>query len=162
MRYLFRDSRVANAAFNSFRATAGRLGLSPRAERVIGITLSTTAILVIGCGTYLGALSTSMCITLVLASLCSLLTRSHRHLAPYGLALALALGLSGCSPDARPDDRAGSALAGSATTQGDLRTSIREATRYRDPREGLNPKGINLLDGEAQDTNGKDANHEAH
>jgi len=75
---------------------------------------------------------------------------------------ALASGLSGCTPDRRPVHEAVSEFPGPAATPEALRASIREATRYRDPREGLNAKGIKVLDGEVHATDYRGASHEGH
>lgn len=160
MRYLSRDLSVVDAAFNVIRYAADRRCLSPRAERGVGITLCVVGILLIGCGTYLDALTTSVSIMLVLTSLCSFLTRSHRHLAPFCLALALALGLSGCSSNAQSANKSDQASSRPAASGGDVQRSIREATRYHDPREGLKPKRIDMLSGETKAKDNKDISHE--
>ncbi|MDI9239448.1 hypothetical protein QLQ15_11090 [Lysobacter sp. LF1] len=160
MRYLSRDFSVVDAAFHVARNAADRRGLPPRAERGVGITLCVVGILLISCGTYFSVLTTSVIIMLVLTSLCSFLTRSHRHLAPFCLALSVALGLSGCSSDPQSANKADLASPRPAASGVDVHGSIREATRYHDPREGLKPKGIDILNGEAKAKDNKDISDE--
>jgi len=161
MRYLSRDFSVVDAAFNFVRSAASQGGLPPRAERGVGIALSVTGILLISCGTYFGLLTTSVSIMLALSSLGAFLTRSHRHLAPFCLVLAVVLGLPGCSSDGPSPNRTDLASPRPATLRGDVQGSIREATRYHDPREGLKLKGIGILSGEVKAEDEKDATHEA-
>ena len=106
-------------------------------------------------------LTTSVSIMLVLASLCSFLTRPHRHLAPFCLALAVALALSGCTSDPQSANKVRQASPRPAASGVDAHASIREATRYHDPRERLKPKGIDILNGETKAKDNKDISHEA-
>ena len=81
---------------------------------------------------------------------------------PNPLAVASLLATSGCSKETTMPDPTRTTLASEqqAKSPEELRASIREATKYRDPREGLKPKGIDMLSGEVKSKGDKDATDE--
>jgi hypothetical protein len=79
-----------------------------------------------------------------------------------GLVVASLLATSGCSQETMPEPpRATPASEQQAKSPDELQASIREATKYRDPREGLKPQGIDILSGEVKAKDDKDATNEA-
>jgi len=123
---------IIDAEFRVIRPAA-LLGRSAHADRLIGGMLAVAAMLSIGLGTYYGAFMQGFLVAVLLASCCALRTTTHRHLALVGLALAAALGLSACTPASTAPEASAPAA---APTKAEVQDSIREATRYRDPRQG--------------------------
>lgn len=136
MRIINRDHDVIDAEFRVIYPAPH--GLTPEAEFAIAMLLGVACMLSIGIGTYLGVPISGMTAAVLLASFASLLTTTHRHLAPVGFAITVALGLSACSPT--PSVQAVSTPKDKAA----IDTSIREASHYRDPREGWSPKPMPL------------------
>lgn len=96
---------------------------------------------------------------IVAALLCSagcLISSEWKRLGIAGLLVASLLATAGCGKS-EPSSRATSAQLSGEMSASD--TSIREATRYRDPRLGYTPKRIDLIKGEATGGGNKDAIH---
>ncbi len=83
----------------------------------------------------------------------------------YGLLGLVVMGLlsiNGCSQErAAPEPQRAVLASEMGKTPKEVKASIREATKYRDPREGMKPKGIDILSGEVKAKDSKDASHEA-
>ncbi|MCL1574860.1 hypothetical protein M3O56_18725, partial [Xanthomonas nasturtii] len=75
----------------------------------------------------------------ILAGVACLLTESHKRLGVIAMILAALLMSSGCSKAPEPPQ---AAQEHPVRTQEEVNASIREATRYRDPRAGFKPKPI--------------------
>lgn len=150
MRTTHRDSDVIDVAF---RVIEPARRASTQSDFPLAVLLSLACMLSIGGGTYLGAPVTGMGVAVLLCSLATLTTPSHKHLAPVGFAIALAIGLSACTP-APPPAAAGKDKAA-------IDASIRAATRYEDPRKGWTPRPMTLPGREQPSEQPKEAGHES-
>ncbi|PPU05234.1 hypothetical protein XacyCFBP2565_21980, partial [Xanthomonas arboricola pv. corylina] len=74
---------------------------------------------------------------LLLVGIAAMLTEQHKPIGLASLALAVLLATTGCSkaPEPLSPDH-------TEKTQAEVQASIREATKYRDPRAGFKPKPI--------------------
>lgn len=92
----------------------------------------------------LGLMNGAFIVATLLSSAACLVSSEWKRYAVVGLLVAALLCTSGCT-DARPTDVTSSERIDASTGPS---ASIREATRYQDPRLGHLPKKIDLLRGE--------------
>lgn len=92
-----------------------------------------------------GLMTESFIVATLLSSAGCLVSSEWKRYAVAGALIATLLATSGCT-DPRPTSSSSSTQ--TAAQAEDASTSIREATRYRDPRLGHQPKGIDLLSGQ--------------
>ena len=92
----------------------------------------------------LGLMTEAFIVATLLSSAGCLVSSEWKRYAAVGLLIAALLGTSGCT-EARPTDLTSSQR--NAAPAGASSASIREATRYQDPRLGHRPKKIDILRG---------------
>lgn len=93
----------------------------------------------------LGLMTEAFIVATLLSSVGCLVSSEWKRYAVAGALIAALLATSGCT-DPRPTSSTSSPQ--TAAQADDTSASIREATRYRDPRLGHRPKGIDLLSGQ--------------
>ena len=150
MKTTHRDSDVIDVAFCVIEPA---LRASTQSGFPLAGLLTLACMLSIGGGVYLSVPVTGMGVAILLCSFATLTTPSHKHLAPVGFAVALAIGLSACTPAPPP------AAAGKDKAATDA--SIRAAMRYEDPRKGWTPKPMTLPRREQPSEQPKEAGHES-
>lgn len=109
----------------------------PRTQERIGYVVAAGAGVVAVAGIFAGHMLAGFVVALALCGLAAMLTEDHRTKGLACFAMAIVLATSGCSQAPAPlaADHAQPAAA-------EVQESIREATRYRDPREGFTPKPL--------------------
>ncbi|CAD2265252.1 hypothetical protein X12_004525 (plasmid) [Xanthomonas arboricola] len=118
------------------RLDAWRLQL-PRLQDRLGYVLAAVAAVAIVAGVLTGHMVAGFVAGLALVGVAAMLTEEHKAKGLGALAMAVVLATSGCSKE--PEDLA---PAHTEKTQAEVQDSIRQATRYRDPREGFKPKPL--------------------
>ncbi|WP_407549682.1 hypothetical protein [Xanthomonas euvesicatoria] len=118
------------------RLDAWRLQLPRRQDR-IGYVLAAVAGLAVVAGVLTGHMVGGFTAGLVLAGIAAMLTEQHKPIGLASLGLALMLATTGCSKEPAPLSESQP-----VKTEAEVQASIREATKYRDPRAGFKPKPI--------------------
>ncbi|MDG2517373.1 hypothetical protein [Lysobacter soli] len=114
-------------------------------------------------GLLLGFIHFAFLAAVLIVTVGCLVSTEWQRYGVLGLVVASLLATSGCSQETTPEPpRATLASEQQAKSPEEVQASIREATKYRDPREGVMPKGIDILSGEVKAKDDKDATHEAH
>ncbi|KLA49990.1 hypothetical protein [Xanthomonas euvesicatoria] len=126
------------------RLDAWKIQLPSTQERIGFVLAAIAGAAVIG-GVLTGHLFGGFIAGLMLVGIAAMLTEQHKPLGLASLGLAVMLATTGCSKDPAP-------LAADHTekSQDEVQASIREATKYHDPRAGFKPKPI-VVGGAAQE-----------
>jgi len=77
-----------------------------------------------------------------------------------GLVLAVLLATAGCRPLGTSDSASAAWATEKTKAPKEVQASIREATKYRDPRQSLTVKGIDVLNGGVATNSAKELKHE--
>jgi len=113
-------------------------------------------------GVLLGFIHFAFLVAVLIVTIGCLVSTEWQRYGALGLLVASLLATSGCSQETMHElPRATLASEQQAKSPEEAQASIRGATRYRDPREGLKPKVIDILSGEVNAKGDKDATHEA-
>jgi len=104
-----------------------------------------------------GLMTESFMVATLLSSAGCLVSSEWKRYAVAGALIVALLATSGCT-GSRPTSSSSSTQIG--VQADDASASIREATRYRDPRLGHQPKGIDLLGGQVVSSNRGDSDNE--
>lgn len=113
-------------------------------------------------GVLLGFIHAAFLAAVLIVTIGCLVSTERQRYGVLGLVVASLLAVSGCSQETtmRAPTRATLASEQQVKTPEEVQASIREATTYRDPREGLKPKGIDMLTGKVKAKDDKDATDE--
>ncbi|RDY66719.1 hypothetical protein DX912_11380 [Lysobacter soli] len=141
---------------------AGWMAQFPNKRDRFAFVCSVIAPLAVLGGVLLGFVHFAFLAAVVIVTVGCLVSTEWQRYGALGLMVASLLATIGCSQETTHEPpRATLASEQQAKSTEEAQASIREATRYRDPREGLKPKGIDILSGEVNAKGDKDATHEA-
>lgn len=135
----------------------------PQQRDRFAFVCSVIAPLVVLGGVLLGFIHSAFLAAVLIVTVGCLVSTEWRPYGVLGVMVSALLATSGCSQEATPEpprDRLASEQ--QAKSPEGVQASVREATRYRDPRGELKPKGIDILSGEVKAKDDKGATHEAH
>jgi len=159
------DTEIVDAEFRVVGRphwTDWKIRFPDKRDRFAFICSAIAPLVVLG-GVLLGFVHFAFLNAVVIVTAGCLVSTEWQRYGVLGLVLASLLATSGCSSQDVTPEPSRATLAGEqqAMSSEEVQASIREATRYRDPRESLKPKGIDVLSGEVQPKDEKDATHEA-
>lgn len=142
---------------------AGWMAQFPNKRDRFAFVCSVVAPLAVLGGLLLGFIHSAFLAAVLIVTLGCLVSTEWQRYGVLGLVVASLLATSGCSKETTMPAPTRTTLASEqqAKSPEEVRASIREATKYRDPREGLKPKGIDMLSGEVKSKGDKDATDEA-
>ena len=141
---------------------AGWMAQFPNKRDRFAFVCSIIAPLAVLGGVLLGFFHFAFLAAVLIVTVGCLVSTEWQRYGVLGLVVASLLATSACSQEATPEpQRATLANDRQAKSPEEVRASIREATKYRDPRQGVTPKGIDILSGEVKNKDEKDTTHEA-
>ncbi|BDU15384.1 hypothetical protein [Lysobacter auxotrophicus] len=141
---------------------AGWMAQFPSKRDRFAFVCSVIAPLAVLGGVLLGFFHFAFLAAVLIVTVGCLVSTEWQRYGVLGLVVASLLATSGCSQEATPEpQRATLASDRQAKLPEEVRASIRRATKYRDPRKGVTPMGIDILSGEVKANDEKDTTHEA-
>jgi len=141
---------------------AGWMAQFPNKRDRFAFVCSVIAPLAVLGGILLGFIHFAFLAAALIVTVGCLVSTEWRRYGVLGVVVASLLATSGCSQETTiPTPTRATLASEQARSPDQVQASIREATKYRDPREGLTPKGVDMLSGEVKAKDDKDANDEA-
>lgn len=142
---------------------AGWMAQFPNKRDRFAFVCSVIAPLVVLGGVLLGFIHFAFLAAVLVVTVGCLVSTEWQRYGVLGLVVASLLATSGCSQETTSEPpRATLASEQEIKSPEEVQASIREATKYCDPREGLKPKRIDILSGDVKAKDDREATHEAH